>query len=154
VNYIFIKKGNCAMNLKKIVILLTLMVVISITSVHAQKNSTSDIWLESKITTTYTLNEHLSPFDITVDVKDWVATLEGEVDSSVEKSLALEIVKGIEGIKSVKDNIKIAPSVRKEKSSNFMTNVRNASMVARVKSNLLWNQGVLPAGLRDLIFSE
>ena len=128
------------MNLKKIVILLTLMVIISITSVHAQKNSTSDIWLESKITTTYTLNEHLSPFDITVDVKDGVATLEGEVDSSVEKSLALEIVKGIEGIKSVKDNIKIAPSVRKEKSSNFMTNVRNASMVARVKSNLLWNQ--------------
>jgi hypothetical protein len=124
------------MNLKKITTLLALMVVINVISVQAQENSTSDIWLESKITTTYALNEHLSPFDITVDVKDGVAILEGEVDSSVEKSLALEIVKGIEGIKGVKDNIKIAPSARKEKSSGFMTTVHNASKVARVKSNL------------------
>ena len=128
------------MNLKMITILLTLIAAISVVSVHAQDNSTSDIWLESKIATTYALNEHLSPFDITVNVKDGVAALEGEVDSSVEKSLAVEIVKGIKGIKSVKDNIKIAPSARKEKSSGFMATVRNASMVARVKSNLLWNQ--------------
>lgn len=47
------------MNLKKITILLTLIVAISVISIHAQANSTSDIWLESKITTTYALNEHL-----------------------------------------------------------------------------------------------
>lgn len=94
------------MKLKKITILLTLIVAISVISIHAQANSTSDIWLESKITTTYALNEHLSPFDITVDVKYGIVTLGGEVDSSVEKSLTFEIAKGIKGIKSVKDNIK------------------------------------------------
>lgn len=128
------------MKLNKVTIYLILLVAVSAISVHAQGNSTSDIWLESKITTTYTLNEHLNPFDITVDVKDGVAILGGEVDSSVQKSLAVEIVKGMEEIKSVEDNIKIAPSARKEKSSGFMKTVQNASMGARVKSNLLWNQ--------------
>jgi osmotically-inducible protein OsmY len=129
------------LKLKKItILLLTWMVVVSTISVHAQGNPTSDVWLESKISTTYALNEHLSVFDITVDVKNGVALLGGNVDSSVEKSLAFEIAKGIDGIKSVKNNIKVAPVARKENSSDFMTTVGNASMVARVKSNLLWNQ--------------
>lgn len=85
------------------------LILLPAISSHAQDITKSDVWLESKISTTYALNEHLNSFDFNVDVKDGVAILDGEVDSSVEKSLAVEIVKGIEGITGVKDNIKIVP---------------------------------------------
>jgi osmotically-inducible protein OsmY len=126
--------------LKKLTLLPMVLIILTAMPLYAQDVTTSDVWLESKITTTYTLNEHLNPFDLSVDVKDGVAILGGKVDSSVEKSLAVEIVKGMEGIKSVKNNIKIDPPSGKEEPSGFMTNVRNAGMVARVKSNLLWNR--------------
>lgn len=128
------------MTLKKLTILSMALIILNAIPLYAENITTSDVWLESKISTTYALNEHLNSFDLSVDVKDGVAILGGKVDSSVEKSLAVEIVKGIEGIKSVTDNIKIAPVSGKEEPSDFMTNVRNASMVARVKSNLLWNR--------------
>jgi osmotically-inducible protein OsmY len=128
------------MTLKKLTLLPMVLIILNAMPLYAQDITTSDVWLESKISTTYALNEHLNPFDLSVDVKDGVAILGGNVDSSVQKSLAVEIVKGIEGIKSVKDNIKIDPPSGKEEPSGFMTNVRNAGMVARVKSNLLWNR--------------
>lgn len=109
---------------------------------------TSNLWLKSKLYTTYTLNEHLSPFDIGVNVEDGVAVLSGKVDTGIEKFLAADIARKTKGIKKVKNNIRIVPfssSLKEEKISNkdrygFTTSVENANMVARVKYNLLWNK--------------
>jgi hyperosmotically inducible protein len=101
----------------------------------------SDLWLEAKLVTTYTLNEHLNPFKLKVDVKDGVAYLGGTVDSAVERDLAVEIAKGVEGIKEVRDNIRIEPegAAEREESKMFRM-VEDATITAKVKSKLLWNR--------------
>ena len=123
-------------------VMAVLMVMLLAASGSAQEDVTkSDIWLESQLMTTYTLNEHLNPFDLDVDVKNGVAILGGKVASSVEKSLAGEIAKGTEGIKEVKNNITIASEVdTKSEKSDFRSKVNNASLAAKVKFKLLWNK--------------
>lgn len=128
------------MRVKYFIVMLILFGTVAVIPAFANDITTSDVWLDSKITTTYTLNEHLNPFDISVDVKNGVVFLSGEVDSSIEKALAVEIARGIEGVKEVKDNIEINPSSETHNSSGFMETMTDASLVAKVKSNLLWNK--------------
>jgi len=102
----------------------------------------SDLWLKAKLVTAYTLNQHLNPFKLDVDVKDGVAHLSGTVDSPVERDLAVEIAKGIEGITKVEEDIRIEPgSMAGERpEAEFFRTVEDATITARVKSKLLWNR--------------
>lgn len=114
------------------------------------KEEQSDLWLKAKLVTTYTLNQHLNPFDMDVDVQDGVVTLGGAVESSVEKDLAEEIAMSVSGVKDVKNNLSIesnsgarekdkdSESMTKEK-SDFARAVKDATITAKVKSRLLWN---------------
>lgn len=121
------------------------------------KDRGSDIWLESKLATTYLLNEYLNPFRLDVEVDDGVAYLSGTVDSDVAKDLAIEIAKGTEGIREVKSNIDVKKEVNKAQASagsrpdnasparaqddgnDFFRTVTDATITAAVKSKLLWN---------------
>lgn len=107
----------------------------------------SDTWSKASLTTTYTLNRHLNPFKIDVDVKNGVATLRGEVDSNVERDLAEELALGIDGIDEVNNELKVTadaseksikPRAETEERS-FMRKVEDANITAKVKSQLLWN---------------
>jgi hyperosmotically inducible periplasmic protein len=46
---------------------------------------------------------------INVDTKDGVVTLTGAVDSDAQKTKATQIARGVEGVKSVTDNITVKP---------------------------------------------
>jgi osmotically-inducible protein OsmY len=102
----------------------------------------SDLWLKAKLVTAYTLNQHLNPFKLDVEVKDGVAHLSGTVDSPVERDLAVEIAKGIEGITKVQEDIRIEPGVMagERRESEFFRTVEDATITAKVKSKLLWNR--------------
>ena len=102
----------------------------------------SDTWIKSKLVTTYTLNQHLNPFDIKVDVKDGVVTLEGKVDSSVERDLAVEIAKGMTGVTNVVDKLSIESETSDTPTElpSFSQVVEDATITAGVKSRLLWNR--------------
>jgi osmotically-inducible protein OsmY len=102
----------------------------------------SDLWLKARIVTAYTLNEHLNPFKLDVEVKNGVAQLGGTVDSPVERDLAVEIAKGVEGITEVKEDIRIEPGAMAEErtESPFFRTVEDATVTAKVKSKLLWNR--------------
>lgn len=115
------------------------------------KDGSSDVWAEASLTTTYTLNRHLNPFKIDTDVKNGVATLTGTVDSSVEKDLAEELALSVDGIKEVRNELKVVPdddyqTAKKDhmddngaKDRSFMQTVEDANLTAKVKSQLLWN---------------
>lgn len=115
------------------------------------KGGSSDVWAEASLTTTYTLNRHLNPFKIDTDVKNGVATLRGSVDSQVEKDLAEELALGVDGIKKVRNELKIVPDddhrtaqrddadVKDGEHRSFMQTVEDANLTAKVKSQLLWN---------------
>lgn len=101
----------------------------------------SDTWTKAKLVTTYTLNRHLNPFDIDVDVQKGVVTLRGKVESSVERDLATELARSIEGVREVRNELAIDPnSAGQARDQSFTSKVNDANITAKVKSQLLWNR--------------
>ncbi len=115
----------------------------------AEEERTSDTWLQAQLVTLYTVNRHLSVFDIDTTVKDGVAYLQGVVDSDVERSLAVEIARSVEGVKEVKNNLEVASKEKDKRlkgmetaANSFAQKVEDMTTTAAVKSNLLMNSSV------------
>lgn len=112
------------------------------------KEAFKDGWIESKLETALILNEHLDALDIDISVDNNVASLSGEVNTDIEKELAENIALGIEGIDSVKNNIKVIPrqtsSAQKPlpHERSFSQYVSDVSTTAAIKTELLASKNV------------
>jgi hypothetical protein len=91
----------------------------------------NDSWLWFKTRAALMTTDDLRESTISVDVENDVVTLNGTVANAEQKTKAETVAKGIEGVKSVKNNLKVAPndsmtntggSSDKSKSSNTATN--------------------------------
>jgi osmotically-inducible protein OsmY len=73
-----------------------------------------DGWIKSKIYTQYLAdwNSVLDDSDIDVDVSNNMVTLNGTVKSAAAKAKAVDIAKKTDGVKGVKDNLKVAAGTR------------------------------------------
>lgn len=110
-----------------------------------------DAWLDGKVETALLVNRHLNNFTIDTDVKNGKALLSGTVNSEIDRSLAEEIAKGIEGVTSVDNDIIVKKDKEKmdkphtshkhqdETTRSFGTWYDDATTTASVKSKLLWN---------------
>ena len=110
-----------------------------------------DAWLDGKVETALLVNRHLNNFTIDTDVKNGKALLSGTVRSEIDRELAAEIAKGIEGVTSVDNNIIVKKDKEKmdkthtshkhqdETTRSFGTWYDDATTTASVKSKLLWN---------------
>lgn len=105
-----------------------------------------DAWLHGKLETALLFNEHLNSFAINTDVRSGVAYLSGSVESDIDRDLAGEIAKSIEGVTEVKNELRIdkdkASAAREDESMNgdkFKDKVRDATLTAKVKTQLLVN---------------
>jgi len=79
------------------------------------KAGMSDSWVTSKTKIALFAEDRVKGRQIHVETKDGVVMLRGKVDSAEAKSAALEIAKGIEGVKNVKNELQVvAPSKRSE----------------------------------------
>lgn len=113
---------------------------------HAE-GAIKDAWLDGKLESAYLFNEHLSPFDIDTDVKNGVVHLTGSVESEIDRDLAGEIAKSIDGVSDVKNDLTIdkarARTARDDNASHerssFRQSVSNATLTAKVKTQLLAN---------------
>lgn len=124
---------------------ISLFVVVSPQAVSSGDVTKSDTWLQAQLVTTYALNDSLNPFTLDVEVKDGVARLSGVVDTDVERELAVEIAKGVDGIKKVKDNIQVNPATsgdRKETGGeqSFYRDIEDMTITAKVKTKLMWDR--------------
>lgn len=111
-----------------------------------------DAWLTGKIETLYTFTRPLNPFDIDTQVEDGVVHLTGSVESEVERDLAGELAKSVEGVTEVRNELKVASAAslssarraEREQLARQRTDMRrwveDASTSAVVKSKLLANQ--------------
>ncbi|QGX40709.1 BON domain-containing protein [Permianibacter aggregans] len=104
----------------------------------------SEARIEGQIVATYALNRHLNPFEFDVEVDGNTVMLSGEVEESIDKDLAEQVALGVEGVKSVKNNIKVnedyKPKTKKaSKERDFGDAISDATTTASVKSMLLWN---------------
>ena len=72
----------------------------------------TDGWIKSKIAAQYVTENSLDNSDIDIDVSKGAVALKGAVRTAAAKDRATEIAKGTDGVKSVKNDLKIDPSVK------------------------------------------
>ncbi len=94
-----------------------------------------DAWIDGKAEATLLFNGDLNSFDINTDVKDGVVYLTGDVDSQVEKRLASELVRNIDGVKEVDNTLTVMD--QEQQDSSISQNVLDAKIATVVKTSLL-----------------
>lgn len=103
-------------NLGRSVSTLALTVLIALVLGHfapvtaRQTGTIKDGWLVMKVHSEFVNEDVLDGSNIDVDVKGGVVTLQGTVPSAAARARALELAKKNDGVKSVVDQLKIAPA--------------------------------------------
>lgn len=83
----------------------------------------NDMWLWVKTRSSLMAADDLRDSTINVDVVNDVVTLRGSVETAAQKASAERVAKGIEGVKSVKNELKVAPE---DSMTNQMTTGNSA----------------------------
>jgi osmotically-inducible protein OsmY len=99
-----------------------------------------DAWITGKLETVYALNRHLEGYAIKTDTTAGKVHLTGNVESSIDRDLAGELAKGIDGVVSVDNDLTVAANARTKSTSTerpFGVWVDDATTTAMVKSKLL-----------------
>ena len=91
---------------------LTLTVALAVPA-YAQVSAVKDGWLVMKIHSDLVDEDVLSGSNIDVDVKNGVVTLQGTVPSEAARARAIAEAKKTDGVKSVIDQLKIAPAAQR-----------------------------------------
>ena len=85
------------------------------TMTHDAKTSVSDSWITAKTKIALFADERVKGRQVSVDtMKGGVVHLRGKVDSEEAKSAAAEIAGGIEGVKSVKNDLQVVPPGKRD----------------------------------------
>ena len=113
---------------------LTAALLVSGVAVQADER---DDRIEAAFKDSYTYRSHLRNQDVSVDVKNGVATLSGRVENEDQKRLAEDTARGLEGVTSVDNRLKLA-NEPKESSDDWIA--------LKVRSALLFHKDV---GIRD-----
>ena len=83
------------------------------------KGMVSDSWITSKTKIALFADERVKGREVKVETQNGVVHLRGKVDSADAKSAAADVAKGIDGVKSVKNDLQVvAPSARKAVDAN------------------------------------
>jgi hyperosmotically inducible protein len=83
------------------------------------KGMVSDSWITSKTKIALFADERVKGREVKVETQNGVVHLRGKVDSDEAKSAAADVAKGIDGVKSVKNDLQVvAPSARKAVDAN------------------------------------
>lgn len=72
----------------------------------------SDGWIKSKIAAQYVTEDALDNSDINIDINKGVVSLSGAVRTAAAKERAASIAKATDGVKSVKNNLKVNAAVK------------------------------------------
>ena len=86
------------------------VLAIGVSAATGQVTAIKDGWLVMKVHSEFVNEDMLSGSNIDVDVKGGVVTLQGTVPSAPARARALELAKKNDGVKSVVDQLKIAPA--------------------------------------------
>jgi hyperosmotically inducible protein len=89
------------------------------TTTQEAKTMASDSWLTSKTKISLFADERVKMTQISVDTAKGVVHLRGKVDSAEAKSAAGDVAQGVEGVKSVKNDLQVvAPAARQAVDAN------------------------------------
>ena len=111
-------------------------------------DATRNAWMHGKLETALLLNRHLNNFRIDTKVVGDTAYLNGKVESDIDKNLAEEVARGIDGIAQVANNLIIdRDNARVEREADELDEqgrtlaqrLDDATTTAAIKSKLLMN---------------
>jgi hyperosmotically inducible protein len=132
--------------MKKPLVLLTVIGgALALPALGAEPNGKPrDAWIQGKIETVFALNRHLDGFAIDTDVVDGTVRLTGRVESDIDRDLAAELAKGIEGVVSVDNDLVVEGDSRADRADADTDRplsvwVDDATTTAAVKTKLLAN---------------
>jgi osmotically-inducible protein OsmY len=111
------------------------------------EGAVKDGWIAGKIETVYALNSNLNAFEIDTDVENGIVHLTGLVESDIDRDLAGEIAKGIEGVVDVENDLMVEKTARQMATERSAANgkrtfggwVDDATTTAAVKAKLVGN---------------
>jgi osmotically-inducible protein OsmY len=78
------------------------------------KSGSNDGWITLKNKLALIADKRTSGFQTDVDTKDGVVTLSGKVDTAEAKSGATEVARGIDGVKSVDNQLQVVPEAKRK----------------------------------------
>ncbi|MEL4242556.1 BON domain-containing protein [Shewanella xiamenensis] len=113
---------------------------LNVTAAQDWKDEAKDAWLDGKAETTLLLNTNLNSFDIMTDVKNGHVTLTGKVESSVDKALAAELIKSLDGVKGVENKLTVMNE--NESTSEVVKTLTDSKVATVVKTRLLFSTDV------------
>jgi osmotically-inducible protein OsmY len=104
-----------------------------------------DAVITAKVKTAILLNRHLDSFRINVETDGGVVTLKGLVRDAPLKELAEEIARTVDGVERVENRLRIdrdGEDPPPPEDRTFTQKIRDASIIASVKSALLLRKGI------------
>ncbi|MGS2719028.1 BON domain-containing protein [Paraglaciecola aestuariivivens] len=106
------------------------------------KDTAKDAWIDGKAESTLLFNGNLNSFDINTDVKNGTVILTGKVDTSVDSALAEELVRSLEGVKDVENNLTVVATDKPKQDNQMMQQLKDSKVETVVKTRLLFESEV------------
>ena len=118
--------------------------------VKETKAAVSDSWITSKAKISLFADERVKGTQVNVDTKNGVVHLRGKVDSAEAKAAAEEVAKGLDGVKSVKNDLQVwpPPPGRRWTRTTPRSRSRSRRGSRRTRSSRRWTCARMPASSR------
>lgn len=107
----------------------------------------ADMWIGRKLKLSLLFHRNVNASNTTIEVKHGIVTLTGEASSMAQKDLTAEYAKDIEGVKGVRNRMKMAasPEVTERTAEEKMD---DASITAQVKTALWTHRSTSPMKIK------
>ena len=109
----------------------------------ARDTGRNDSWITAKVKLAMLADSRVSGFATDVDTNGGVVTLSGKVDEQVNKSAAEEVARGIEGVKSVNNQLQVVPDAKRSQ-----VNAADDKIEDDIKKAMDADAGLKDLGLR------
>lgn len=115
---------------------------LNVSAENTWKDGAKDAWLDGKAETTLLFNGNLNSFDINTDVKNGTVILTGNVNTSVDKALAEELVASLDGVKEVDNRLTVLSDNMNDDDTEIMQKLKDSKVETVVKTRLLFESQV------------
>jgi hyperosmotically inducible protein len=115
-----------------------------------REGAAKDAWIDGTLEAVYALNRHLSAFAIDTEVDSGIVHLTGNVSHDIDRDLAEELAKNVDGVVQVDNDLVVSADTRDTRTTDrdvdaegedrsFGTWIDDATTTASVKSRLVGN---------------
>ena len=108
-----------------------------------REGAVKDAYIDGKLEAVYALNRHLSAFAIDTEVDKGIVHLTGQVQADIDRDLAGELAKNLDGVVEVDNDLTIVADAHVTRAEgedrSFSAWIDDATTTASVKSKLMGN---------------